>query len=86
MGNSSVTNLLFCGASLGIVDEDDDEPPPQQRQFVASDNMTKEESENSFLTEFTTVLREGISVKTVSSKPPHRGVHCLTYVCFRPAA
>ena len=65
----AVASIVFCGASFGIVDEDDDGEQPSLQRFEAIDGATKEESEDAFLSEFTNVLRDGLSVKKV--RPPH---------------
>ena len=62
---SSVASIVFCGASFGIVDEDDDGEEPALQRFDVSDGATKEESEDAFLTELTSVLSDGVSVKKV---------------------
>mmetsp|Transcript_23714 Transcript_23714/g.54668 ORF Transcript_23714/g.54668 Transcript_23714/m.54668 type:complete len:173 (+) Transcript_23714:107-625(+) len=63
MGNN-VASIVFCGASFGIVDEDDDGEQPGLQRFDAADGTSKEESEDAFLTEFTSLLQNGgLSVK-----------------------
>mmetsp|Transcript_19430 Transcript_19430/g.51009 ORF Transcript_19430/g.51009 Transcript_19430/m.51009 type:complete len:225 (+) Transcript_19430:106-780(+) len=84
MGNN-VASIVFCGASFGIVDEDDDGEQPGLQRFDAADGTSKEESEDAFLTEFTSLLQNGgLSVKKVRvfsahllhmpSTPTHRAV------------
>lgn len=61
MGNS-VTSMIFCGASFAQED-DDDQPPMRAMDFAQMDSGSRAESENAFLSEFTNVLRDGLSVK-----------------------
>lgn len=71
VSSSPVASIVFCGASFGIVDEDDDGDQPGLQRFDATDGASKEESEDAFLTEFTSLLQNGgLSVKKVRVHPP----------------
>lgn len=67
MGNTA--NIIFCGASMGMTDEDEEEDPRGQPPQIdnggqaSAEAVSKEESEQAFISEFTTVLSDGLNVR-----------------------